>query len=77
MSDLQKEVCASSAMGRVYVAISKVFDQMPVRFKLLDLISAAGLKDGPQVRGAVGSVLFRDFRCVSVGSGMNRCWKKL
>lgn len=76
MSELQKEATAAKSMASKYIAISAVIHLMPDRFKLLDLLKAAGIKDGMQVRGAVGSVLFRDFGCVNVGTGVNRVWKK-
>ena len=77
MSDLQKEAAGSKSMASKYTSIASVFDQMPSRFKLLDLLKAAGIKDGMQVRGAVGTVLCRDFKCTNVGTGVNRVWKKL
>lgn len=76
MSDLQKEACTGSAMGRSYRAIELVFNDMPARFKLLDLMKAAKIKDSSMVRAAVSSVLWRDFKCTCVGPSNKREWKK-
>ena len=76
MSDKQKEASACKSMASKYQKIADVFDRMPNRFKLLDLFREAGITDSPAVRAAVGSVLFRDFKCVNVGSGLKRVWKK-
>ena len=77
MSDLQKEAAGMSAMSLNYQKISVIFDSMPDRFKLLDLMKRAGIKDCMQARGAVSSVLYRDFKCLNVGNpGGSKIWKK-
>ena len=76
MSELQKENSAAGAMAYRYNRIAPVFGTLPDRFKMLDLIRAAGIKDCAQVRAAVGSILFRDFKCIQVGTGANRVWRK-
>ena len=76
MSELQKENAAAAVMGSRYLLVEKVFGEMPNRFKLLDLLEKAGIKDGPNSRMAVGAILQRDFKCTNVGMGVNRVWKK-
>jgi hypothetical protein len=76
MNEFQKEACTSDLLFKRYHAIATIFDQLPARFRLLDMMKLAGLKDGPQQRRAVSAVLYRDFRCVNVGSGTKRFWKK-
>lgn len=76
MSDKQKEASAAGALASQYKKIAAVFEAMPDRFKLTDLLRAAEIKDGMMVRSAVAAVLSRDFRCVNVGVGAARAWRK-
>lgn len=76
MSDIQKEACTVASLGSRYSAIAAVFDQLPDRFRLLDLFTLAGIKDGPRSRAAAACILYRDFKCVNVGQGCGRVWKK-
>ena len=75
-SELQKETAGAYVLSKKYLAILKIFDKLPPRFKMLDAMREAGLKDGPQVRNAVAHVLRCDFKCLDVGEGPKRCWKK-
>ena len=76
MSAIQKEAVSRFSMGRIYQAIRLVFDSMPDRFKTTELLNSAGLKNCPPVLSAVVAVLNRDFKCVHVGYGSARVWKK-
>ncbi len=76
MTEKQKEAVTVKSMASRYAAINAVYDQLPERFKLLDLLRLAKIKDGPQSRAVVASVLRRDFRCLDVATGANRVWKK-
>lgn len=76
-SDKQKEAAAAKAMASAYSAIKAVFDQISNEFKLLDLMKAAGIKDGPQARMKTAAALWRDFKCTQVGAHhYNRRWRK-
>ena len=76
MSGLQKEAAACKALGRRYQKIAAVFETMPDRFKLADLLKASGLGDGYMARSAITVILYRDFKCIDVGPRTNRVWKK-
>ena len=76
MSAKQKEATAAKCLSTRYEAIAAVFDQLPERFKLLSLFELAGIKDHPRTRAAVGLILNRDFKCINVGKGYERVWKK-
>ena len=75
-SNLQKEAAGASVLSKRYLAISRIFDKLPARFRMTDAMRDAGLKDGPNARAAVAHVLFFDFKCTDVGVGSKRCWKK-
>ena len=76
MSDLQKESVGCASLGRNYKKLMVVFDGIPARFKLMDAMRLAGIADSPPVRMAVAAVLRRDFKCLDVGYGSNKFWKK-
>ena len=75
MNEQQKETATAGVMAYRYTRIAAVFDTMPDRFKMLDLMDAAGIKDAMQVRAAVSTILFRDFKCIQVGTSANRVWR--
>ena len=76
MSDLQKEACSSSVLGKLYARISAVYDQLPQRFKANELEKLAGLSCSPYQRSGVATILARDFKCMQVGQGPGKVWKK-
>lgn len=76
MSDKQKEAAASKTLATRYSAISAIFDKLPARFKMDDAIRLAKLKKGNATNVSVVAVLSRDFKCISVGRGFDRVWKK-
>ena len=76
MSALQKEAAGINALARRYKKIAMVFEDMPNRFRLQELLNAAGLTMGMHNRSAASVVLERDFRCISVGSNGDKVWKK-
>lgn len=76
MSDKQKEAAGAGVMGSRFEKIAAVFDTMPERFKMFDLMRKAGIKDSPQVRSVMGSILARDFKCINVCTSSGRFWKK-
>jgi hypothetical protein len=76
MSELQKEACTSSVLGKLYTRIAAVYEQLPQRFTAKEIGQLAGLSRSPYQRSGVAAILIRDFKCTQVGQGANKVWKK-
>ena len=72
MSECQKDAVRISINGRAYALIAPIFDQLPDRFTLHDVMKAGHIPNF--LSGAVTSVLERTFKCNQVAG--RATWKK-